>query len=84
MTVSYFTGGKMVFRSFLLLTSVQPFAAFRRGLVERADVELSVVGKLGCGVGLIDVETEVRARTSRAPLEIAVRVAEGGDGRRPM
>jgi hypothetical protein len=56
---------------------------FVESFVETANVRITVVGPFALGIGVMDVETEARARASSGPLEhlqVAVRIAEGGDG----
>ena len=56
-------------------------------LVEPADLRLAIVGIFAHGIGMMDKAHEARAGAGRRPFQhllVAVGVAEGEDGRRPM
>src|SRR5688572_29272007 len=56
---------------------------FVEALIQFTDVRLAVVGPFPFGVGVVNVETETRAAAGGGPLEhleVAIGIAEGGDG----
>ena len=74
----------MVFQSFFMSTTVQPFAcASSSALSSRPMGDVAVVGPFALGVGVVDDEAEARRRCRRSVhcehLQVAVGVAEGGD-----
>src|SRR6188768_3590250 len=60
-----------------------PGLGFVEALVELADVRIPVVGPFALGIRVMDIKTQPRAVGDASPLQhlqVAVRVAERGDG----